>query len=145
MGEPGSLGPFAAEDFFLRHVDRKRRLKNGIVLWEVFDDRHPTLSLTYQDANLRTDGALDRYQQDKKLQYGDLPGLCRLSFRDLTESLEPALPPRHDPDPEDEQYGHLHCCTDRPISQAQMEIMATLAPKNGIVREFVRKRKRGLR
>lgn len=146
MGQRASLGPFVAADCFLRHIARKRHVnKDGVVSWEVFDDLHPTLSFTHQDAGLQTDAGLDRYQRYRQLLPSrDLPGICRLSFVDLTEGLEPPLPPTRDPDPEDKVYGHLHCCTRRPANQIHMVAMAKLATKNGIVREFVPKRKRRL-
>ena len=142
MGTEPTLGPFVAQDSFLRHVDRKRHIKDGTVSPEVFKDRHQTLSFTYQDETLCTKERLDAYQRDKELQFGDLPGLCRLTFDDLTVSLRPPLPPRPDPFPQDERYGDLHCCTDQPSNDVQRRKMAHLAERNGIVRQFVR-RKRG--
>ncbi len=143
MGGPPILGPFVAEDSFVRHVDRRRRIKpNGTVSYKVFKDKHETLSFTCQNAVLRTEDGLDRYQRDKQFESGDLPGFCRLTLHDLTVKLEPPLPPRPDPVPEDEKYGHLHCCTDRPTDDDQREVMAHLATLNGIVRPFVPKEKR---
>ncbi len=125
----------------MRHVDRKNRIKNGTVSQEVFKDKHVTLSFTYQDDALRTKDGLDQYQRDKEFPHGDLPGLCKLTFHDLTVALEPPLPPRPDPVSEDEKYGHLHCCTDRP-DETQRRTMAALAERNEIVRKFVPKEKR---
>ena len=142
MGTHRVVGPFVADDSFLRHVDRKRLIKDGTVNLKAFKDTHPTLSFTYQDQNLKIENGLDRYQRDKALPSGDLPGLIRLTFHDLAAALEPPLPPRPDPVPQDERYGHLHCCTDRPIDDVQRSKMAKLAEDNGIVAEFVRKKKR---
>lgn len=142
MGARPSIGSFIADDSFLRRVDRKRRIRDGIVSPEVFTDKHATLSFTYQDAALSTMGGLDRYQRQKQLPHGDLPGLCKLTYHDLTVEIEPPLPPRTDPDPDDEDYGHLHCCTDQPIDDVQRRKMAHRAEQNGIVREFVPRKRR---
>lgn len=142
MGNRATLEPFVADDRFLRRVAKKRQIRNGIVTEGAFEDRHPTLSFTYQDEELKSDTGLTRYQFDKKLPSGDLPGLCVLSFQDLTVLLEPPLPPRHDIDHEDEQYGLLHCCTDSPRDEDHREKMAKLATRNGVLREFVRASKR---
>ena len=142
MGDHASVEPFVAEDCFLRHVAKPRCIKEGLVTWEAFHDRYATLSFTFQNEALRTQSGLDRYQRDKVLPHGDLPGFCKLSFYDLTVSLEPPLPPRHDPVPEDEKYGHLHCCTYRPRDQVHCRKMAKLATRNGVVREFKRTRKK---
>lgn len=142
MGAQATLGPFVAEDSFLRHVDRKRHIKNGTVSHEVFKDRNETLSFTYQDQTLRTEEGLTQYQRDKELAYGDLPGLCMLTFHDLTVLLQPPLPPRSDPVPEDEKYGHLHCCTDRPTDDVHRRTMAHLAERHETMRPLVPKKKR---
>ena len=117
-------------------------MRDGIVHWEAFDDRHPTLSFTFQDQNLKTESGLYRYQRAKALPSGDLPGICKLSFWDLTESLEPPLPPWAEPDPEDNEYGGFHCCTDPPLDQTHKESLAKLATQHGTVLEFVRKPKK---
>ena len=142
MGTRTALGPFVAEDSFLRHADRKRHIRDGTVSPDVFWDNHQTLSFTYQDAGLRSEEGLDQYQRDKELPHGDLPGLCKLTFHNLTVELQPGLSPRSDPVPQDENYGHLHCCTDRPTDDVQRRRMAHLAERNGVVREFVPRRKR---
>ena len=141
MGGQASVDSFVAEDSFLRHVDRKRYLKRGIVTWKAFDDHHETLSFTFQDAGLKTEAGLNQYQRDKALPSGDLPGICKLSFYDLTESLRPPLPPRRDPNLDDERYGHLHCCTDLPIDLEHKVEMAKLASRYGVLREFARHKK----
>lgn len=142
MGESAALGPFVAEDSFLRHVANKRYMKKEMFSPNVFDDRHETLSFTFQTQHLHTDEGLDQYHEYKELPSGDLPGLCILTFHDLTVSLQPPLPPRQDPNPTDKRYGHLHCCTDRPADDAQRRAMAHLAKQHGIVRPFVPKKKR---
>ena len=143
MGTGKVLGPFLAEDSFLRHADRKRHIKDGIVLPDVFKLRsgEETLSFTYQDHSLQKEEELDRYQRYRALPSGDLPGLCRLTFRDLTVALKPPLPPRPDPDPADDRYGRLHCCTNAP-NEDQLAAMAEIATRNGIVRDFIPKEKR---
>lgn len=142
MGARPTLGPFVDEDSFLRHVGRRRYIsrKDGTVSHEVFKDKHETLSFTYQNEVLRTDEGLNQYQRDKVLPSGDLPGLCRLTFYDLTVSLHPPLPPRSDPNPDNDRYGHLHCCIGRPVDDDQCTKMAHLAERNGIVRPFVPKK-----
>lgn len=144
MGEHPSVGPFGATDSFLRRVDRKGYLKNGIVSSEVFKERQfeRTLSFTFQDLGLCSKSGIDQYQIDKELPSGDLPGICKLTWNDLTVSLEPPLPPRSVEDPGDKKYGHLHCCTDPPHNDEQRALMAYMAGRNAIVRDFVRKRKR---
>lgn len=142
MGVESSLGPFANEDSFLRRFLKRGLIKDGTVSAEAFEDKHETLSFTFQDDGLRTDHGLNDYHSAKELPSGDLPGLCKLTFHDLTVTLRPPLPPRPDPDPQDDEYGHLHCCTDQPSSDAQRTLMARLAERHGVVRPFVRKKKR---
>lgn len=148
MGDQTSLGPFVAEDSFLRHIDRKRYIADDDTLSrEIFKPRahEPSLSFTYQDAGLKTSGGLDEYQRRKALPSKDLPGICRLTFYDLTVALEPPLPPRGERNPDDTEYGHLHCSTDPPRGDVHMEKMAKLATRNGVARRFVRApKKRGL-
>ena len=142
MGNSSNVAPFVSTDEFLRRAGKKRHVKLGVVHWEVFADSHPTLSFTLRNDDLRTEDGLDRYQELKAFPSDDLPGICMLTFLDLTDRLRPALPPRRDPDGQDATYGHLHCSTDRPSGQIQMEVMAELANKHGVLREFILKRKR---
>lgn len=142
MGVEASLAPFVNEDSFLRRFLKRGLTKEGTVSAGAFKDQHETLSFTFQDDGLRTDKGLNDYHSAKVLPFGDLPGLCKLTFHDLTVSLKPPLPPRPDADPEDTKYGHLHCCTDQPSSDAQRTLMAYLAENHGIVRQFVRKKDR---
>ena len=145
MGDQASVGPFVAGDSFLRHIDRKRHvMDDGAVSWEAFKprDAEPSLSFTYQSEELRTEIQLTQYQRDKALPHGDLPGLCSLTYHDFTDALRPPLVPRRDPVEADEQYGHLHCVTDRPRDQIHMDKMAKLATRNGVLRPYVRRRRR---
>lgn|GEM_PF-3734229 len=145
MGDQQSLGPFCSEDCFLRRIAKKRHVaRDGTVSPEVFDvtDADDTLSFTFQDDNLKTEEGLDRYQRETAFPSGARLGICWLSYDDLTVSLDPPLPPRHEPDPEDEKYGHLHCVTDCPKSYVRMVQMAKLATDNGVVRHFDPHRKR---
>jgi hypothetical protein len=145
VGDQPSLGRFVAGDSFLRHIDRRRHIAgDGTIAWGVFKPRSSELSLsfTYRDEALKMERVLDEYQQDKMLPHGDLPGICYLSFYDLTESLDPPLPPRSEPYPADEKYGHLHCITDIPRDEIHMEKMAKLATRNGVLRPFVRASKK---
>lgn len=145
MGDQPTLKPFLPEDSFLRRVGTKRYLKDGLVSRDAFRPRNAeaSLSFTWQDESLRSEEALDEYQRHNALpQSGDLPGLCRLTYHDLTVSLSPPLPPRHEPDDADPRFGHLHCATDLPRDELHMEKMAKLATRNGLVRLFVRARRK---
>ena len=143
MGDQANVVTFAVDDCFLRRVSKKRLIKDGIVAAEAFDDKHPTLSFTLQREYLKTEEGLDEYQRDKVLPSGDLPGLATLSFHDLTESVNPPLRPWREPDPEDEKYGHLHCCTKRAVNEAHREQLAKISTRNGVLRPFIRRRDRG--
>lgn len=145
MGDEASVATFAPDDNFLRRISKRGNIKEGVVHAGAFDDGHSTLSFTLQDGNLRTEAGIDEYHRDKALPSGDLPGIICLSFHDMTEAVRPPLPPRREPDPEDEKYGHLHCCTDRPEDEAQRDQLAKLATRNGVVRQLVRKKKAGVR
>ena len=114
MGDTASVAAFRPGDGFLRRVSRKGDIRSGLVGGRAFEDRHPTLSFTLQDENLQTHDGLVAYQRDKPLPSRDLPAICKLSYHDLTESAKPPLPPSAERVPEDENYGHLHCVTDRP-------------------------------
>ncbi len=145
MGDEARVGLFVADDSFLRHIDKKRLvMSNGLLSHEVFKPREgePSLSFTYQDANLRTQRGLDQYQQDKVLLHGDLPGICKLTFDDLTESLKPPLPPHLEVNDSDKWYGHLHYVTDCPLNESHMEQMAKLASRHGLLRAFVKRQHR---
>lgn len=141
MGNQASVSSFAADDAFLRHVHKRSLIKDDLVHAEAFEDEHETLSFTLRAESLLSDEGIDQYHHDKALPSGDLPGLCQLYHRDFVDGVRPPLPPRHDPVPEDEKYGHLHCCTDRPIDRAHREQLAKLATRNRVLREFVRHRK----
>lgn len=119
---------FEPNDGFLRWI--RKKLKGGVVSWEAFQSNTPTLSFTWQASELVTPSQLRQYQLDRALASGDLPAICKLTLRNLTQDLLPPLPPRLRFDPNDEKYGHLHCETDLPTSQEQMEAMAQLATKN---------------
>lgn len=144
MGDEASVDTFAPDDFFLRRVSKKRYIKQGVVSADAFDDKHPTLSLTLQDENLKTEDGLDQYQLAKVLPSGDLAGIIHLSFHDLTENVKPPLPPRFDSDPTDERYGHLHCCIDRPRDKRHRDMLAKCAEDNGVLLSVVRKKQRKL-
>jgi hypothetical protein len=140
VGDEASLDSFVADDVFLRRVSKKRLIKDEVVLAAAFEDKHETLSFTLQNEELKTDLGLDTYQHAKVLDSGDLPGLIGLSFLDLTISVHPPLPPRRELDEDDERYGALHCCSNRPIDLGHREQLAKLATNNGIVRPFVPKK-----
>lgn len=130
MGAKANLEPFAPEDGFLRRIVWPQHIKRGFVHWRVFKDNHPTLSFTYRNDELKTRDGLDLYQVRTVLPSGDLPGICVLTFLDLTCLLEPPLEPRQEVDIEDEYYGEIHCVTDQPVDKAQRQEMAKLATKH---------------
>ncbi len=149
MAEPVAIDPFLPQDGFLRRTDRKNHIKDGVVFWEAFKPRLPRdldgLSFTYQNQELQSEGSLRQFQLHKALPLGDLPGVCRVTFGDLTGLLRPPLQPRVKADPDDERYGPLHCLTDLPASQEHMESMAKLASGHsefGLPFPLVDKRKR---
>lgn len=144
MGDQAGVVSFTTDDRFLRRVSKAGSIKRGAVGAGAFQDKHPTLSFTLQDAVLKDPAGLDRYQRDKALPSGDLPGICALTFHDLTESVKPPLPPRHEPDRADTKYGHLHCCTDRPIDDDHRDNLAKLATRNGVLCQFIPNRKVGV-
>lgn len=135
-----SLEPFADNDGFLRRVSN-RKIRGGIVSPGAFTDKHETLSFTFQSEVLRTPEGLTQYQIDKALPSCELPGICKLTFLDLM-SLNPPLPPREDPDLDDDKYGHLHCSTDQP-TDLQRDVMAKCAEAHtDAMLELVRKKDR---
>lgn len=124
--QPLRLGP---GDKFIRRVRFADHIKRGIVHWKAFKEKDEvlTLSFTFQNEELLADSAITAYQQYfSRMIGGDLPGLLRLWFEGLATILAPPLPPRYEPDPEDEAYGHLHCCTDKPRDKKHMEQLAKL-------------------
>jgi len=137
------LTSFSIEDSFLRRISSRGCVReDGTIGADAFTHRpekkETALSFTYQDGTLKTKAQLDDYHRYNRLPSGDLPGICRLTFYDLTEGICPPLPPRHEPDPADERYGHLHCVTGLPHNEVHKEQLAKLATRNGIVRRFVR-------
>jgi hypothetical protein len=90
-----------------------------------------------QAEGLTTPEGIDAYQKYHALQpSNDLPGICRVSFLDLVERLDPPLPPRSEPNVTDTVYGHLHCSTACP-DRLTMEKLAKLATVNGLLKPFV--------
>lgn len=127
---------FRDEDSFLRHAIKPRHLRDDIVIAELFRDGHPELSFTFQDESLTSSESLDQYQRDNVTKFGDWLGLCRLYYLDLTHV---SLEPHWAPDPKNERYGRLHCVTAAP-TEDQAKLMAEAATRNGIVRQFRRKK-----
>ena len=145
MANQSSLGPFVDSDVFFRRFDRKRHVdEDGTVSQEVFKGRpsETELSFTYKGVELSTPEEIRQYQVANALLYGDLPGICKLTYRNLTIQLEPPLEPRAQPDLEDEFYGHLHCATDVPRGLEHREKLAKLAEGHGVVCRFEKKPKR---
>lgn len=140
MAEGPSL-EFDASTSFLRRLSRRSHLRDRVVSADAFVDKHPTLSLTFRDERLRSDAGLQAYREAKRLQYGDLPGLCELTYPDLTQRVFPPLPPWHERDPDDPSYGESHCNTDKP-SSAQAEQMAALATRNSVLIPLTRAKRK---
>ncbi len=138
---------FAPNDGFLRRTAGKRYIKNGVVGWEAFKPREGEdgLSFTYQSPSLQSPEGIRSFQLDKVLPSGDLPGICKLTYSNLAVGLSPPLLPRFKMDLDDAKYGALHCLTELPQDQEQMEAMAQLASRNtdsGLPIPFVPKEKR---
>ena len=135
---------FAPDGSFLRRAAGRGSIASDVVHWRAFEPRvnEAELSYTFRSEELTAETAVDEYQQVKRLPSGDLPGICTLTFRNLARDITPALPPRHAIDFDDEHYGHLHCCTDLPPTRDVMEALAALATQNGVIRDFVRAKKR---
>lgn len=143
MVEAPGVDAFRDDDRFLRRIRFPDHIKRGLIQWRAFKDKDARLSFTFQDESLSCDSGLDAYRRyvgDRYLS-GDLPGICWLSFHGLVARLEPPLEPRHNPDPTDEVYGHLHCSTDQPRDRAHMDLMAKLVhdgEHGGLLRDYVR-------
>lgn len=139
MADRPLVRALSREDWFLRRVAYNNHIKHDTVHWKAFrPEREETaLSYTLQAEDLGAADGIDRYQLYWVFPSGDLPGICRLSYVNLTEDLEPPLPPWPDLDETDERYGHLHCHTDLPRDKDSMRRLAVLATENGVVRPFV--------
>lgn len=133
----------ALGDFFLRHISKKRQAPEGIIAPCAFELRRAelTLSLTFQSDRLKTDEDLRQYQEAKAIRpSGDLPGLCRVSYRNLVSDVDPPLEPELDKNPDDKVYGDLHYVTEPP-DEEQRAVLAFHARNNGgLLRPFVRSR-----
>lgn len=133
------LRSFEDEDRFLRRVAYPDHIRRGLVHWRAFRETGPSLSLTLQTGELRTEPGLELYQSRFRFQSGDLPGICWLSFLGLTKLVAPPLEPHWDSDETDPHYGHLHCCT-APPTKPQAERLAKLVNDDeygGLLRDFV--------
>lgn len=144
MGDEASLDTFTPNDFFLRRVSKKKCIRDGLIAADAFDDKHASLSFTFQNENLKTEDGLVQYQMAKALPSGDLPGIVHLSYLDLTEKVTPPLPPRKDPDSTDVEYGHLHCSTDRPRDKHHRDMLAKCAESHGVLLPVVPRKHRKL-
>lgn len=139
MGSRESVITFASTDFFLRHIDRKRFVDSDeTISADVFKprERETGLSFTHQGPLLCHPDSIAAYQMAKRLPSGDLPGICRLTWDDLSNKLDPPLPPRPAPINEDPVYGDLHCLTDCPRDEIHRDRMAKLATKHGLLLRF---------
>ncbi len=140
MADRAALIPPTSGDWFIRRNPYNNGFKirpaGVIVARKVFRERHGSMSLTRQTEELTTAMALSDYQLAHQLPSGDIPGLCKVSYRNLVEDVRPALPPRFELDRNDDRYGHLHYVTEPP-TEDQQEVLAKLASENGILRGFV--------
>lgn len=144
MGESAIVMQFKPSDGFLRRTKRKKDIKHGLVSGEAFLPRadEADLSFTFQDHGLQSVVGLKEFQVYNELKYGDLPGVCKLTFENLHANL---LPPRRKEDPKDARYGKLHCITDLPSTELQREALAALASNNnefGLPYALIEKAKR---
>ena len=126
MAEP-NLTHFVDTDQFLRRVLFDDHFKRDVLLWRAFKDKDVQMSWTYRDACLINEDGLDAYHAYFSERAGtNLAAILWFSFFGLTNCIDPPLEPRHDPDPDDDEYGHLHCATDAPRDKAHMELLAKL-------------------
>jgi hypothetical protein len=133
----------ADEQFIRRFAKTTAVKKDRVVLPAAFEPRveEAALSFTFRDETLQSREALLRYRHHFEIQpSGTLPGLCFLTYANLTEGLQPPLPPRYSDDETDPVYGHLHHLTDLP-SETQQNQMATQATQNGLLLPAVIKKR----
>ena len=142
-GQRDGLAQLAISDSFLRRVQYPSDMRNGVVHWRAFKQREgeEDLSLTIRREKLLSDDGIEEYQLHNAIPpSGDLPGICLLTLRNLTVDLNPPRRPWHNPDPEDNEYGHLHYSIELPADMEHMKHLAFLATINGVIREVVRNR-----
>jgi hypothetical protein len=121
----------------------RRLLKNAVkrdrtILPRAFSasPNDSSISFTLRGDVLQSEDQLRRYRKHKRLNSGDLPGLCYLTHQNLTQDLKPPLPPRYQEDSEDTIYGTLHHETDVP-DETQQNDLATKATQHGLLLPFV--------
>jgi len=133
-----------ADEQFIRRFSKKSAVKKDRqVLPAAFEPRidERGLSFTLRDETLQSREALLRYRTYFQIQKsGDLPGLCFLTYANLTQGLQPPLPPRYSEYETDPVYGHLHHLTDLP-NETQQNQMATQATQNGLLLPAVIKKR----
>ena len=146
MAEP-ALMRFTDNHEFLRRVLFDSHVKRDVLHWRAFKDKDVRMSWTFRDESLQSDTAIDEYRayfsqlidESLKLVGASLPAILRFTFYGLTRCIDPPLEPRHDPDPDDSKYGHLHCSTEAPHDKAHMELLAKLVNDGqfaGIARRY---------
>lgn len=131
MGGGSQPRQLSIDSWFLRRINFPNLVRRGEVDRGVFKPRKTDLTSSYtlQNERLQTTEGLYHYRLKWTTREQVVPGLCRLSYADLDRA---SLPPRHDPDPTDPEYGELHCSTDLP-SREQQVILAKRASENGII------------
>lgn len=142
-GQRDGLAQLAISDSFLRRVQYRRHMRDGVVHWQAFKPRQDEedLSLTIRREKLLSDDGIEEYQLRNAIPpSGDLPGICLLTLRNLTVELNPPRRPWRNPNPKDKVYGHLHYSIQLPEDKEHMKRMAFLATINGVIREVVRNR-----
>jgi len=124
-----------ADQHFIRRFSKRTAVqKDRVVLPAAFEARsgESALSFTLRSKSLQEKEALLKYQRHFVLSSGDLPGLCFLTRANLTNDLQPPLPPRFKAAEDDQVYGKLHHETDVP-NETQRNQMAVQATQNGLL------------
>ena len=139
MAEP-KLTYFDDTDQFLRRVGFHDHFKRDVLLWKAFKDKDVQMSWTYRDARLMNDDGLDAYHAYFSERAAiNLSAILWFAFFGLTKRIDPPLEPRPEPDPDDLEYGDLHCSTGAPRDKAHMELLAKLVNDGeyaGIARRY---------
>lgn len=138
-----ALMRFSQSDQFLRRVRYYGQFsKNGLVRWNAFKEKDARMSWTLRRDNLLTDAGLDEYHNYWSNRVGEcLPAILWFNHIGLTQKIEPPFVPEHDPDQDDQQYGHLHCSTDSPRDDVHMKLLAKLVHDGeyaGIARRYAK-------
>ncbi len=131
---------FADNDEFLRRVRFEDHLKRDVLHWRAFKDNDVRMSWTIRDDSLKSDSGLNAYHAYYSELLGEtLPAILWFSFFGLTRHLDPPLEPQLDPDPDDPEFGRLHCSTEPPRDKVHMQDLAKIVNDGkhaGIARRY---------